>query len=120
MLSDDTLSITEYVAVEQQGKIQQREQNWLNGASDEESDEDFKWVDTLDEKDELENTYVTFVNETREVMKAGTQAWYCYGNRTNSFLMVHYGFCFKDNLYDSYRFALRLDLQFSKKQQIKV
>ena len=43
-------------------------------------------------------------------MKQGTQAWNSYGNRTNLFLLENYGFCFKDNLYDSFEFHVRMDV----------
>ena len=115
LLSDDTLSLTEYLPVNGTGKIAKREKQWIDNDSSGESDEDFKWVETLDEKGEMEDTYFTFINETREVMKAGTQAWNCYGNRSNVFLMVNYGFCFRNNLYDSFHLHVRLDLEFSKK-----
>ena len=49
-------------------------------------------------------------------MKAGTQAWNCYGNRSNIFLLVNYGFCFQDNLYDSFKFMVRLDVDFKDLQ----
>ena len=42
----------------------------------------------------MDDTYVVFINERREVMKAGSQCFYSYGALTNSFLMVVYGFCF--------------------------
>lgn len=45
-------------------------------------------------------------------MRAGSQAWYCYGNRTNSYLLVNYGFCFKDNLYNSVKFYALYDFKF--------
>ena len=48
----------------------------------------------------------------RKPMKAGTQAWNCYGNRSNIFLLVNYGFCFQDNLYDSFKFMVRLDIDY--------
>lgn len=59
-------------------------------------------------------TYFTFINEMRTPMPKGSQAWNCYGNRTNVFLMVNYGFCFKDNLYDSVKLMMRLDIDFSE------
>ena len=43
-------------------------------------------------------------------MKKGEQAWYCYGRRTNGFLLMSYGFCPKGNLYDAVKFQLRLDV----------
>lgn len=71
-VGDDTLDASEYIPVEQEGEVKRREQNWLNGESDDEDDEEFGWIDDISDKDEQENTYFTFVNETREVMKAGT------------------------------------------------
>ena len=35
-------------------------------------------------------------------------------------MLVNYGFCFANNLYDSYPARFRLDLVFSKKQQFRV
>lgn len=43
-------------------------------------------------------------------MKTGEQAWNCYGNRSNKFLLVNYGFCFADNRYDSFSFKLKMDV----------
>ena len=53
-------------------------------------------------------------NEMRKPMKAGQQAWNCYGDRNNAFLLVHYGFCFQDNLHNSFNFNVKLDLDFNK------
>ena len=47
----------------------------------------------------------------RRPMKKGTQAWNCYGNRNNRFLLVNYGFCFADNLYDSFECHATLDIK---------
>ena len=88
---------------------------------DEEDEEDLPlWMEHLEGKDKDEQTYFTFINETRTVMKAGTQAWNCYGNRTNNFLLVNYGFCFQNNLYDSYTFEVRLDLIFKPHKIISI
>ena len=43
-------------------------------------------------------------------MPKDSQAWNCYGRRTSDYLLVNYGFCFPDNLYDSYVFHLKLDV----------
>lgn len=56
------------------------------------------------------DTYFTFVNKNRETIEAGDQVFYCYGNRTNKFLLLNYGFCFPGNRYDSFEFPLRLDV----------
>ena len=50
------------------------------------------------------------VNKTRKTIEVGDQIFYCYGNRTNKFLLLNYGFCFPDNKYDSYEFPMRLDV----------
>jgi hypothetical protein len=54
--------------------VKQREKKWIEGGEDEESDEDFQWI----EKQEKENfqlnekeTYFTLCNEMRKPMKAG-------------------------------------------------
>ena len=46
-------------------------------------------------------------------MKKGEQAWNCYGNRTNRYLLVNYGFCYEDNLHESFHFDVRIDLNFN-------
>jgi hypothetical protein len=47
-------------------------------------------------------------------MKKDSQAWYNYGNRTNNFLLVNYGFCFQNNWHDSFKFNLRMDADLEK------
>ena len=47
-------------------------------------------------------------------MRQGEQAWYYYGSRTNRFLIMHYGFCFQNNLQDSLVFDVRLDMDYDK------
>ena len=89
----------------------------LENGEDSEPEEDFEWLTDL--KNEQPDTYgsetfFTFINQMRKPMEAGSQAWNCYGNRSNIFLLVNYGFCFQDNLYDSHKFMVRLDLDFSK------
>lgn len=53
-------------------------------------------------------------------MPKDSQAWNCYGNRHNLFLLVNYGFCFQNNEYESFRFDVRLDLNFQKSKPITV
>jgi len=38
------------------------------------------------------------------------QAFYCYGNRSNRYLLINYGFCFAGNKYDSLELRLKLDI----------
>lgn len=38
--------------------------------------------------------------------KKGDQLFNCYGRRTNRFLLVNYGFCFRNNKYNSLGFKV--------------
>ena len=44
-------------------------------------------------------------------MSKGSQAWYCYGNRNNAFLMLNYGFCLKDNEVDSVKWYVKAEFE---------
>jgi hypothetical protein len=112
-LTDEILDATEYIPLDEEGVVKDREVAWLNGQSDEEEEESFDWVDPKrnEDKDKFDSeTFFTLVNETRRTMKKGEQAWNCYGNRTNLYLLVNYGFCFQNNLYDSLSLNFRLDI----------
>ena len=103
----------------------EREQSWLTGGDDDEDDsEDYHWLDSLGEQvgevERDQQTYMTLVNEMRKSMKKGQQAWNSYGDRTNAFLLINYGFCFPDNLYDSAKFCVRLDVDFTKNNPPKI
>lgn len=50
------------------------------------------------------------VNTNRRELQPGEQAYYCYGHRSNKFLLVNYGFCFADNNYESFMFNLNTKL----------
>ena len=103
-LTSDLLNAVEYVKVQHDGEIAEREKSYVEDGDDDEPEEDFEWFKSLKMKQPelLETeTFFTFINDTRSTMVKGSQAWNCYGNRTNVFLLVNYGFCFKDNLYDS-------------------
>lgn len=62
----------------------------------------------------MDDTYFTFVNKNRKTFETGDQVFYCYGNRTNKFLLINYGFCFPGNKYDSYEVAVRIRSDFDK------
>jgi len=59
-------------------------------------------------------SYFCYVNESRETMQAGDQAFYNYGKLTNKQLFTEYGFCLTDNRYESYEvgFKMRADITF--------
>jgi len=51
-----------------------------------------------------------FTMSTSAPIPANTQLFNSYGSRTNKFLLVWYGFTYRNNLYDSV--SLRLHVQF--------
>ena len=73
----------------------------------EETDEEFSWFNP---EEHLDDTYFHLVNKNRRTIEPGEQVFYCYGNRTNKFLLLNYGFCFPGNNYDSFEFPMRLDI----------
>ena len=110
------MNAAEYVEVEDDGVIKERESSYVNEGSDNEPEEDLQWIPELKnadpEKFEKE-TYYTFINDGRTIKK-GEQVCYRYGRRTNLSLMITYGFCIQDNIYDSVRCRFRLDIAFEE------
>jgi len=43
-------------------------------------------------KEDFDNNYFAMVNRDYDSMKKGNQAFYCYGKRSNAFLLLNYGF----------------------------
>ena len=81
--------------------------------ANEQEDESLEWMEDLKESDPetlKEQTYFTMINLNRKKVTKGEQAYYCYGQRSNMHLLSTYGFCLKDNLYDSFRVHFRLDV----------
>ena len=72
------------------------------------SEETFSWYDCSKHEKE---SYFAMVNLNRRDLMPGEQAYYCYGNRSNRFLLINYGFCFKDNRYDSFELHLKTNVQ---------
>lgn len=78
-----------------------------NSSTSDESDEEFDWYKSELHDDEM---YIVFCNLQRRTLVPGEQAYYCYGNRSNKFLLMHYGFCFIGNRYDSFAIKMRMDI----------
>ena len=122
-MTEEILDSIEYIPIEEECAVKKREKGWIEGRVDtdgETSDEDFSWMDDVDPKLLESETYFTFINESRFVMKKGEQAWNCYGNRTNRYLLVNYGFCYEDNLHESFHFDVRIDLNFNPDKPVGV
>lgn len=120
-LDDDVLNAIEYIPIEEECPAKEIQQQYADEGYNEEPDEDFEWLEDLQRNDpvSLENdTFFTFINQTRKTFQKGSQAWNCYGDRSNMFLLMNYGFCFENNLYDSVKFMVRLDLNFKRLDEI--
>jgi len=50
----------------------------------------------------MKDTYFVLINDTRKMMKKGSQAYLNYGFQTNAKLLMDYGFSIQDNVFDSY------------------
>lgn len=78
-----------------------------------------EWVQDLKDFNDpeilKEETYFTMINQNRKSIKKGGQAYYCYGDRSNMHLLSTYGFCLQDNLYDSLKFMVKLDKNYTEK-----
>lgn len=51
VITDNMLNAIEYICLEEDGPTKEREHDWLLGGSDEESDEDFSWIEQLGKVD---------------------------------------------------------------------
>ena len=113
-LSGKMLKRMEYMEVEEPCESKSREQNWLAGGPEEALADSCEWL-IEEEKADLQKahneTYFTFTNELRKPMKAGAQAWICYGKRNNRYLLLNYGFCFQNNRHGSVEVHATLDLK---------
>ena len=65
-------------------------------------------------------TYFCMVNTARRTFKKGEQQWYHYGRRSNKYFLIHYGFCFENNKYDSFEFEVSLDFVLKKVKLEKI
>jgi hypothetical protein len=70
---------------------------------DTDSEDDFDWIEESDEKD----VFWVFYTDEELRYRAGEQVFNNYGNRSNHFLMLWYGFALKKNRYDSLNFSVR-------------
>ena len=64
----------------------------------------YRWWNT-----ELQSQFVHF-NFTKKTLKAGEQAHYCYGNRSDDYLLEQYGFCLDDgqNPFSAWKFRVHV------------
>ena len=68
-IDTNMLNLTEYIELESQGELKDREREWIdNGGEEEDSDEEFDFVKNCD----MGNSYFTLSNESRRTFKRGT------------------------------------------------
>ena len=78
--------------------------------------EDFSWFKATAKIQERRepDTYIAYYNDIRRPIEPGEQLYYFYGERSNLFLLMNYGFAIEDNKYDSFEFHLNRDLKYIK------
>lgn len=64
--------------------------------------EDFTWITPENEGD----IYYAMGTKFKTVYRKGEQLFNCYGLRTNRFLLLNYGFCLRNNKYNSLGFKV--------------
>ena len=60
------------------------------------------------------DTYFCLTNMHRQTLKKGEQAYNCYGNRSNRYLLMDYGFAFADNKYNSVELYMNMSEEYKK------
>lgn len=60
--------------------------------------------------------YFQMGSKYKNIYEQRDQVFHCYGRRTNRFLLVNYGFCLRNNKYDSLSFRVWVDFDWHNKQ----
>lgn len=68
-------------------------------------EEELSWTKKVDHEG---NSYLVLVNQAGRTIKTGEQIMFFYGRHTNAYLMLNYGFCYRDNKYDQIDIALEM------------
>ena len=58
--------------------------------------------------DHAGNSYLVLVNHSGQTIKKGEQIMFYYGKYTNAYLLLNYGFSYRDNKYDQFDISLRM------------
>ena len=65
---------------------------------------ELEWIEHTDRKE----TYFMLCNQRGTTIKKGEQIFYFYGRLTNAYLLIHYGFAYEGNRYDSVEINLEM------------
>jgi hypothetical protein len=99
-----------------EGYISSSDEEDSGSVVDESETPNFDWY----EWDDTENAYFVMSNNTRASYEEGQEVTISYGNRSNSFLLLHYGFAMDFNPYDAFVFrCLKAELE-KRKEEIDV
>lgn len=88
---------------------------------DEVQGSEWQWLQRLNKVNPkllFTDTYFALVNTERKTMKKGSEALVNYGKKTNFSLLAHNDFCLKDNLWDSVKWHMKLDVVFSQGKEL--
>jgi hypothetical protein len=80
---------------------------------DSELNENFTWIDY--EKDG--EIYYAMGTKYKTSYRKGDQLFNCYGLRTNRFLLLNYGFCLRNNKYNSLGFKVFVNYKPAEKSK---
>lgn len=69
--------------------------------------EDFSWIDYSKDED----IYYAMGTKYKTSYRKGDQLFNCYGLRNNRFLLVNYGFCLRNNKYNSLGFKVFVNIK---------
>jgi hypothetical protein len=69
--------------------------------------EDFTWINYDDDKD----IHYLMGTKYKTSYRKGDQLFNCYGLRTNRFLLLNYGFCIRNNKYNSLGFKVFVNVK---------
>jgi hypothetical protein len=81
----------------------------FDSSEDSDSEEDFGWWRYDDE-----DMYFMMGTKYKNIYKKQQQLFHCYGRRTNRFLLINYGFCLRNNKYNSISFRVYINFGWNK------
>jgi hypothetical protein len=56
----------------------------------------------------MKDSYFIITNKDEKPIKKGEQIYFTYGRRNNSHLLLHYSFCYENNMYEFIEMPLRM------------
>ena len=66
---------------------------------------DMAWLKAVDHSN---NSYLVLVNQAGRTIKAGEQIMFFYGGYSNAYLLMNYGFAYRENKYEQFDVSLEM------------